>query len=84
MTYNFFSVVKMQEIVDQAPSASIVKLSVGGIRYETTRSTLIADENSMLATMFSGRWMLPKTDDGYQLIDRDGSVFGYILNHLRG
>ncbi len=61
-----------------------LKLSVGGVRYDTTLATLTRYEDSMLATMFSGRWDLPVTDDGCKLIDRNGTSFGYILDYLRG
>uniref|UniRef100_A0A914VWB9 BTB domain-containing protein n=1 Tax=Plectus sambesii TaxID=2011161 RepID=A0A914VWB9_9BILA len=61
-----------------------IKLSVGGIRYETTAATLTSVEGSMLATMFSGRWPLPLTSDGCILIDRNGEAFAFVLTYLRG
>ena len=61
-----------------------VKLNVGGVKYETTLTTLTADgDNSMLGSMFSGRHKLHTNDDGEVFIDRDGTHFGYILNMLR-
>lgn len=33
----------------------------------------------MLAAMFSGRYPVPKDQDGYVFIDRDGTHFRYIL-----
>ena len=61
-----------------------VKLNVGGVKYETTLTTLTADgDNSMLGSMFSGRHELHTNDDGEVFIDRDGTHFGYILNMLR-
>ena len=61
-----------------------VKLNVGGVKYETTLTTLTADgDNSMLGSMFSGRHELQTNDEGEVFIDRDGKHFGYILNMLR-
>ena len=37
----------------------------------------------MLAAMFSGRHNALKDQDGRYFIDRDGTHFRYILNHLR-
>jgi len=37
----------------------------------------------MLSAMFSGRFNLPKDNNGSIFIDRDGTHFRYILNYLR-
>ncbi|OMJ75899.1 hypothetical protein SteCoe_24839 [Stentor coeruleus] len=63
--------------------SEILYLSVGGVKYETTRQTLCCDQNSMLAAMFSGRHTLACNSKGYYFIDRDGKLFRYILNFLR-
>lgn len=61
-----------------------VKLNVGGVKYETTLTTLTADgDESMLGSMFSGRHELHTNDEGEVFIDRDGTHFGHILNMLR-
>tara|TARA_Y100000389_G_scaffold102944_2_gene99793 strand:- start:41 stop:622 length:582 start_codon:yes stop_codon:yes gene_type:complete len=61
-----------------------VKLNVGGVKYETTLTTLTADgDDSMLGSMFSGRHELHPNEDGEVFIDRDGKHFGHILNMLR-
>ena len=61
-----------------------VKLNVGGVKYETTLTTLTADgDDSMLGSMFSGRHELNPNEDGEVFIDRDGKHFGHILNVLR-
>ena len=61
-----------------------VKLNVGGVKYETTLTTLTADgDDSMLGSMFSGRHELHLNEDGEVFIDRDGKHFGHILNVLR-
>jgi hypothetical protein len=62
-----------------------VKLNVGGMRFETTRTTLQRCPLSMLAVMFSGREGVgvPLDADGYAFIDRNGTHFGTILDYLR-
>ena len=62
---------------------SKVKLNIGGIRYETSVTTLVKDGQSMLAAMFSGLYPLsPDPDDGSIFIDRDGTHFRYILKYV--
>lgn len=63
--------------------SDIVLLSVGGVKYETTRDTLCRDQNSMLSAMFSGRHNIICNSKGYYFIDRDGKLFRYIINYLR-
>ncbi|KAL1919344.1 uncharacterized protein VTP21DRAFT_2037 [Calcarisporiella thermophila] len=60
-----------------------IKLNVGGLRFETSLTTLRRDPNSMLAAMFSGRHGLVSDADGSYFIDRDGTHFRLILNFLR-
>ena len=61
---------------------SVVKLNVGG----TTQGTLLSDQNSMLAKMFStetnGRIPAIQDDSGAYFIDRCPKYFGVILNFL--
>ena len=62
-----------------------VQLNVGGVRYESSRSTLTRFEDTMLGRMF-GRCDLmlqANPDDGSVFIDRDGERFGLILDFLR-
>jgi hypothetical protein len=61
----------------------IIKLNVGGCKYETSLNTLTSDTNSMLANMFSGRHLVKPNDKGYYFIDRDGDIFKYIIKYLR-
>ncbi len=62
----------------------IVELNVGGTIYSTSRTTLASYPNSMLACMVS-QGALPTALDSMNriFIDRDGSLFRYILNFLR-
>ncbi|KAJ1406168.1 BTB/POZ protein [Ochromonadaceae sp. CCMP2298] len=60
-----------------------MKLDVGGVRLRTSLTTLNRFPDSMIGCMFSGRHALPKGEDGYFFIDRDGTHFRHILNFLR-
>jgi len=64
---------------------NIIKLDVGGVRYKTSLNTLTQYQDSMLANMFSGRHSNKSMidSDGYYFIDRDGTIFGYIIIFLR-
>ena len=66
---------------------SVLKLNVGGKEFMTTQSTLLSDQNSMLAKMFSpdsnGRIPATQDDRGAFFIDRCPIYFGVILNFLR-
>ena len=42
----------------------IIRLNVGGILFTTSLDTLLSDEDSMLALMFSGRYNVEKDDEG--------------------
>jgi len=65
----------------------IIRICVGGQNFKTTRTTLMSDENCMLAKMFendvSGRAPAMKDEDGYYFIDRSPKYFESILNFLR-
>ncbi|CAG8533938.1 2713_t:CDS:2 [Paraglomus brasilianum] len=60
-------------------------LNVGGVKYETYRSTLTAYPNTLLGTMFADRnlSLLYKTDGNEYFIDRNGHAFFYILEFYR-
>eukprot|EP00382_Lankesteria_abbotti_P003728 CAMPEP_0113848154 /NCGR_PEP_ID=MMETSP0372-20130328/2300_1 /TAXON_ID=340204 /ORGANISM="Lankesteria abbotti" /LENGTH=218 /DNA_ID=CAMNT_0000817567 /DNA_START=102 /DNA_END=756 /DNA_ORIENTATION=+ /assembly_acc=CAM_ASM_000359 len=60
--------------------SSIVRLNVGGVEYLTSRETLLShDDQNIFQRMLRGT-----TDHDVVLnIDRDGSVFGHILQYKR-
>lgn len=60
----------------------MIRINVGGVHYETLLATLCSEE-SMLASMFSGKHKLERDKDGCPFIDRPGDPFRYILNFLR-
>lgn len=73
---------KTEEINQTA--GNIIKLNVGGQYFTTSKTTLLADKNSMLGIMFTGYHKLGKSSDGSYFIDADGTYFHTILNFLRG
>ena len=63
----------------------IIHLNIGGQKLTTKRSTLCQVENSLLATMFSGRWeeSLERDQDGAVFLDYNPQYFLLILDYLR-
>lgn len=53
-------------------SSEWIKLNIGGVVYQTTRMTLMKDQNSMIFSMFSENELMEpgKMEDGCYLIDR--------------
>lgn len=64
-------------------SQDLVRLSVGGLIFSTTKATLSRYPNSMLGAMFNGSMPTSCDEDGRYFIDRDGTLFPYVLNFLR-
>ncbi|CAI2176721.1 15786_t:CDS:2, partial [Funneliformis geosporum] len=56
-------------------------LNVGGVKYETFRSTLIAHPSTLLGTMFQDEETIDNKNEFF--FDRDGKVFRYILQYYR-
>ena len=63
-------------------STGKIKLNVGGTYFTTSRTTLLREPHSVLASIVSGRWKAPE-DDGVYFIDRDPEIFSYVLDYLR-
>jgi len=63
----------------------IIHLNVGGVKFETTRQTLLHDPNSMLARMFDPVSPLSPgvRRDGAYFLDRDPIHFRGVLSYLR-
>ena len=60
----------------------IIKLNIGGVKYEVSRDTLNMYPDTMLARLISGNIPTQKVK-GRIFIDRDGILFNYILDYLR-
>ena len=63
----------------------IINLNVGGTKITTKRSTLCQVKDSLLASMFSGRWetSLERDEDGCIFFDFNPQYFVLILDYLR-
>ena len=62
----------------------VIVLDVGGKKFTSSLQTMLAEPDSLLGRMFSGRHPQEIQKDGSIFIDRDGTHFGIILNYLRG
>lgn len=67
-----------------AKANTIVKLNIGGTKYQTTLKTLTSRPGTHIHNMFSKPENLLKDEDGAYFIDRNGSYFQYVLDYLRG
>ena len=62
-------------------SDHVIKLNVGGTRFETLKSTLM--RSGYFKALFSGRFADSIQKDGSYFVDRNGRIFGFLLNFLR-
>jgi hypothetical protein len=69
--------------VPKLQSKSIVRLNIGGTKFQTTSSTLLNCGSSYFSSMLSGNFTAMIDDKGYFFIDRDGKYFEPILEYLR-
>ncbi|CAG8488802.1 2308_t:CDS:2 [Ambispora gerdemannii] len=76
---------KRAEINKENLDTNTVILNVGGIKYETLRSTLMAYPNTLLGTMFSSRNkpLLKPINGNEYFFDRNGRAFHYIMEYYR-
>ena len=63
------------------PRADIIRLSIGGRKFETTGQTL--GELSFFEPLIQGRFAHDKDENGYVFVDRSGDLFAVILQFLR-
>ncbi|KAF2072806.1 hypothetical protein CYY_005880 [Polysphondylium violaceum] len=59
----------------------IIKLNIGGVLFETTRTTL--NQSPFFNKVFSGEIKVQKSEGNSYFIDRDGTHFNYVLAYLR-
>ncbi|CAM9872449.1 unnamed protein product [Pylaiella littoralis] len=69
--------------INSQGAGGIVRLNVGGKKFLTSWETIMHAGNSMLASMFKGKFKCTTDEDGFAFIDRDGERFRHVLNFLR-
>ena len=76
---------KIDKIEDDSTDNLIVKLNIGGVRFYTSKSTLlgILGEENFFTALLNGQVPSVKDKKGYYFIDRDGEYFRPILDYLR-
>eukprot|EP01103_Thecamoeba_quadrilineata_P011916 TRINITY_DN2959_c0_g1_i2.p1 TRINITY_DN2959_c0_g1~~TRINITY_DN2959_c0_g1_i2.p1 ORF type:complete len:614 (+),score=149.84 TRINITY_DN2959_c0_g1_i2:42-1883(+) len=68
----------------QVPNRSqIIKLNIGGLKYQTTVGTLTETGDNYFSSILSGLFQITLDEEGYYFIDRDGEYFKPILDYLR-
>ena len=60
-----------------------ITLNIGGLKYQTTLTTLSKYKHCLLYKMFEGNFSNKPCKDGSYFIDRNGKYFEYILDYLR-
>mmetsp|Transcript_1481 Transcript_1481/g.2290 ORF Transcript_1481/g.2290 Transcript_1481/m.2290 type:complete len:266 (-) Transcript_1481:272-1069(-) len=66
-----------------SPTAVVINFNVGGKRYEVSRSLFESQSDTMLAKIASSKQCQEDPESETIFIDRDGTIFGYVLNYLR-
>jgi len=66
-----------------AEAATIVKLNIGGTKFEASRKNFTGQPGSLLDSVFSGRHAVDTDEEGYVFIDRDADTFKLLLAYLR-
>lgn len=63
--------------------SQIVKLNVGGKLFLTSSQTLTMYSHTFFSSLLSGRFSSTKDEQGAYFIDRNGEIFGVILDFMR-
>eukprot|EP01133_Synstelium_polycarpum_P004353 gene4353-5083_t len=61
----------------------IVRLNVGGVKYMTTKDTLLSRGENFFSSLLNGSIPAIRDEKGYLFIDRNGRYFEFILEFLR-
>ena len=76
---------KEKQLMAGRKPSDVLKLNIGGTRYDVSRKTLCLYENSLLGAHFSGRWddSIEKDSEGCFFIDQPIELMRPLLNFLR-
>ncbi|CAG8459455.1 6214_t:CDS:2 [Paraglomus occultum] len=85
LLFHRFNMTNANENTHEPSPHDRIVLNVGGVKYETYRSTLTAYPDTLLGRMFQTRnaALLHPTNGNEYFIDRDGHVFRHILQFYR-
>ena len=61
---------------------NVVDMSVGGVSFKTSVSTLRSKPGTMLDAMFSGRYEMFRDEGDRLFVDRDGALFIVMCCHI--
>jgi hypothetical protein len=67
--------------ITKQDTGKVIRLNVGGTRYEVSRSLIELHPDTMLARMISEEWS--SGNDQEVFIDRNGPRFQYVLDYMR-
>lgn len=73
-----------RKVIDTNVAAqTMVEINVGGVVFETSRSTLTQQPGSLLEGLVSGRHQVARDKNGRIFLDRDAELFRTLLHFLR-
>lgn len=72
-----------QTLLARASTEKIVKLNVGGRKFETTEATLASKGDNFLTALVTSQMPTLRDDTGRIFIDRSGALFEVLLEYLR-
>eukprot|EP00756_Hemistasia_phaeocysticola_P009149 Hpha_TRINITY_DN14836_c0_g3::TRINITY_DN14836_c0_g3_i1::g.169897::m.169897 len=75
---------RVKVFVSASPEEDLpIVLDVGGQRFQTTRGTLCAVQDTLFTVLLAGQFSVEKGPEGAISIDREPELFKYVLNFLR-
>ncbi|CAD6188517.1 unnamed protein product [Caenorhabditis auriculariae] len=73
----------VEDLNDMTLNTATVVLDVEGVHFKTRISTLTSLKNSFFDKLFESNWRKSLTKEGHIFVDRDASLFPFVLNFLR-
>jgi hypothetical protein len=60
----------------------LINLNVGGYKFTLSKKILLKEEKSFFVKMLKGKVPIVKDENGNYFIDRNGSLFEYVVEFL--